>query len=59
MATDYAAYPDHPLHGVPDEILQAARDMMRGAVIWGSVDTQMADPLADAVVMAVTPWLKY
>lgn len=52
---DYDA--GHPLHGVPVEILQVARDVMLEAVVWKDVDAEQAVPLADAVTMALLPWL--
>lgn len=54
----YDAFPDHPLCGVPDEILTAARAVMEGAVIWKDVAPDTAEPLADAVVMGLLPWLR-
>lgn len=53
----YAAYPDHPLTNVPLEVLDAARKVMFDAAIWKDVAPGMADPLADAVVIALLPWL--
>lgn len=57
MPTRYDAYPDHPLCGVPQEILDAAREVMAGAAEWKDVDPEMVEPLADAVVAALRPWL--
>lgn len=53
--TDYAAYPDHPLHGVPQRVLELARAEVRTAALWRDVvtDPDMIDPLADAIVAAV------
>lgn len=53
----YDNYPNHPLCGIKQEILDAAREVMEGAVIWKDVDPDMADPIADAVVMALLPWI--
>ena len=50
---DYAAYPDHPLHGINPEILECARTVLRGAAQWHDVDAEQAEPIADAVVMAL------
>lgn len=60
--TDYAAYPEHPLHGVPHEVLSAARRVTVDAARWRDLDPDVAEPLADAVVAASLPaireWLK-
>jgi hypothetical protein len=53
--TDYAAYPDHPLNGVPQAVLDAARQVTADAVREKDLDPDVADALADAVVMAVLP----
>lgn len=55
----YDAFPDHPLCGVPDEILAAARQELSSAAVWGDVRDDMVEPLADAVVMSLLPWLRY
>jgi hypothetical protein len=55
QSTDYDA--GHPLHGIPAEVLQAARGVLTEAVAWKDVDADQAEPLADAVVMALLPWL--
>jgi hypothetical protein len=55
----YQDYPDHPLHNVPQEILDAARLMMAGAVKCHDISVTDADPLADAVVTALLPWLTW
>lgn len=57
-APDYAKYPDHPLCGVPQEILDAAREVLDGAVVWKDIADEHAHPLADAVVMNLLPWLR-
>lgn len=58
MANQYDDYPDHPLHGIDNKILEAARRVMRDAVTWKDVDPEMAEPLADAVVMNLLPWIQ-
>lgn len=55
----YQDYPDHPLHNVPQEVLDAARLMMTGAVKCHDISVTDAEPLADAVVMALLPWLRW
>ena len=51
--------PAHPLHGVPKEILAAAREEMQGAAVWKDVAEDMVEPLADAIVMSLLPWLRW
>lgn len=48
--TEYDAYPDHPLCGVPQEVLDVARKPVRDAAERHDVDSDVADPIADAVV---------
>lgn len=55
-ATDGAGGP-HPLADVPQVILDAARGALREAAELGDVDPSMADPIADAVVIDLLPWL--
>lgn len=49
----------HPLSGIPQECLDVARQVMRDAAAINDVDKHLADPLADAVVMALVQsgWL--
>jgi hypothetical protein len=56
--SDYDAYPDHPLNGVPQAVLEAARKVTAEAGRWKDLDPEVADALADAVVMAVLPSLR-
>ena len=49
---------DHPLKNVDPAILAAARLPLEAAVTWKDVHPDMAEPIADAVVMALLPWLK-
>lgn len=60
---DYNAYSDHPLNAVPQAVLDAARRVTADAVREKDLDPDVADALADAVVMAVSPplrnWLKH
>lgn len=53
--SDYDAYADHPLSGVPQAVLDAARRVTADAVREKDLDPDVADALADAVVMAVLP----
>lgn len=57
MPNRYQDHPTHPLHNVPQEILDAARFVMSEAVECRDISAANADPLADAVVMALLPWL--
>lgn len=49
--TRYDEYPEHPLYGVPQDVLDAARSVLDGAAEWKDVMQSMVEPLADAVVM--------
>lgn len=49
--TRYDDWPEHPLFGVPAAVLAVARTVMADAAQTGDVDADMADPLADAVVL--------
>jgi hypothetical protein len=51
--TDYAQYPDHPLHGIPQEILDAARAVTDAAIISCDISPEESHPIADGVVAAV------
>ncbi len=51
--TRYDDYPDHPLCGVDQEILDCARESIYPAVKTKDVDADMADPIADGVVSAL------
>jgi len=53
VVTLYDNYPNHPLNGVPQRVLNPAREVMAGAVVWKDVAEEAADPLADAVTMAL------
>lgn len=52
----YRTYRSHPLYECPQEILDEAREVLRVAADWGDVATE-ADPLADAVVAALMPYI--
>lgn len=53
-------YPEgHPLHDVPQAILEAARAVLAGAALEKDVDPDAADPIADAVVIQLLPWLTF
>lgn len=47
----------HPLRDVDPAVLRAAREAMQGAVVWKDVHPDMAEPIADAIVMSLLPWL--
>jgi len=51
----YRDHPDHPLHDVPQDVLDAARACLQEAAQWGGVHPDDVQPLADAVVMACLP----
>jgi len=53
----YDDYPDHPLCGFPESVLEVARESLQGAVEWGDISEDMRDPIADAMVMALLPWI--
>jgi hypothetical protein len=55
--TRYSKYPQHVLRDVPQEMLDAARSVLAAATPWKDVDAEMAEPIADAVVAALRPWL--
>ena len=55
----YREHPTHPLHNVPQEILDAARFVMSEAVECRDITAAHANPLADATVMALLPWLTW
>lgn len=58
--SDVNDYPlEHQLSGVPAEVLNAARSVLSAAVVWHDVDPDQAEPLADAVVLALLPWLRF
>lgn len=46
----YAHIPDHPLQHVPQSTLDVARAVLADAATWKDVDSDQADPIADAVV---------
>jgi hypothetical protein len=48
---------DHPLKPISPAILAAARQVLHDAADCHDVDPEMADPIADAVVMALLPWM--
>lgn len=55
---DYRKYPNHPLHDVPVEVLEAAREVMHEAARWHDVEDDMAQPLADSVVAGALPAIR-
>lgn len=56
-AERYAEVPDHPLNGVPQDVLDAARVPMCEALTTKDVNVENAYPLADAVLSAALPAL--
>ena len=58
MTNEYSNYPGHPLNGVPDKVLLAARKAYLAAFMDGSTrDHNMSEPVADAVLAAaITEW---
>lgn len=50
-AEDYAKWPEHPLNGVPQRVLDHARLALDDAVVTKDVDDTHAHPIADAVVL--------
>lgn len=53
----YANYPDHPLHDVDIAIIDTARAAMQQAVETNDVSPDMADPIADMIVMSLKRYL--
>lgn len=51
--TRYDGTPGHPLAGVPQEVLNAARDVLIAATHSHDVDAELAEPIADSVVAAL------
>ena len=49
---------DHPLKNVDPKILEAARAETAGWVVWKDIPPDMAEPMADSMVMALLPWLQ-
>jgi len=48
--TEYDEFEDHPLAGVPQEVLDVARAVTAEAAQWDCVAVDEADPVADSVV---------
>lgn len=55
----YAEWTEHPLKDVPADIFTAARGVLAKAVQWHDVDADVAEAIADAVVIALVPWLTW
>lgn len=59
--TVYDRYPEHPLHGVPAEVLAAARSAASDAATWKDIDFTDIEPVADAVIatalQSIREWL--
>jgi hypothetical protein len=54
----YAGYPDHPLHGVPQAVLDAGRTATREAAGVNDLNEVNAGPIADAVIQRALPELR-
>jgi hypothetical protein len=54
----YASWPNHPLAGIRQSVLEDAHRVLLDAVDCKDVAPGMAEPIADAVVMKLLPWLK-
>lgn len=50
--TRYDDYPDHPLYRVSQDVLDVARRAMNEVAEYKDVDPDMAEPIADSIVMA-------
>ena len=50
-SNDYDNEPDHPLQGVDKAILEVARVAAREAEADGAVEPEMAEPIADLIIM--------
>lgn len=50
MTTRYDEFPNHPLAGVPQEVLDCAREVVRTVAVEDVHLATLADSLADAVV---------
>jgi hypothetical protein len=51
--TEYDEWEGHPLNGVPQEVLDLARRVMRECAQYGFLDPDDSAPIADAVVMTL------
>ncbi len=49
----YDEIPGHPLCGVPDQVLDAARQATQEAVEYGDLDAEHSEPIADSVVLKI------
>lgn len=58
MSNPYYTRPDHPLSIVRKEVIDAARAQMAGVVKYNDISPDMADPVADSIVMALIPFLQ-
>lgn len=55
---DEYTFPDHPLFGVPQEVLDAARGAMATAIEAKDVDAEQAEMIADVVVIECLPAIR-
>jgi hypothetical protein len=53
FVTEYDEHPEHPLSGLPQEVLDVARHVLDDPIIAKCIESGMAHPLADAVVAAL------
>lgn len=56
--TRYDDFPDHPLCGVPADVLEAARGALREGAKAHDVNPQQADPLADSALANAIPQIR-
>ena len=54
----YDDYPGHPLYGMPQEILAAARSKLADMAADIGVAADDVAPVADAMVVAIRPWIQ-
>ncbi len=54
---EYSDLVNHPLKQVPPDVLDAARAMAAGMARWKNLDDKEAKPLADAILMAIAPYV--
>jgi hypothetical protein len=52
-SNDYSKWPNHPLVNTSTDILECAREVLRGAAMWKDVHPDMVEPLADAVIIGL------
>lgn len=55
-SNDYTKYPKHPLYNVSPHIIAQAREAMR-TMADELVDSEMVEPIADAILIAIAPYI--